>query len=198
MDAVTRLGCVLAALGLAAGLAADPMGLGVDLRSGWAVPLSPQGPGSFSTDYQAAWVPGLALTYRLDQAWELGLESQAAVFGQKYVAQTQLLTWAAGLMGEWDLPPEDAGTQDHLYLQLALGGGGAALSTSALYQNRQWASVYGRLGLGWAWPLQPWLSLLLQADAFSILGPGKTDPIAAADLGLGLRFGSAPPAGAAP
>ena len=189
---------LLAAAALAAPLGADDLGPGLDLKTGLAVPLSPLGHNSFSQSYAQAYQPDVALTYRIEPGWLLGLEFQWADFTHVSVAQTDLFTWEAGLLGEWDFDPESMGVQDHLYAQLGLGAGGARLQTAALYQSRQWTSFCAHLNFGWERPLTGWTALLLEAQAWMLVGPGNTDPIATASLGLGLRVGFPAPAQAAP
>jgi hypothetical protein len=188
---------LLAGLGWAAPLAADDLGPGLDLKAGVAVPLSPLGHNSFSQAYTSATQPDVALTYRVDPAWQLGLELQLAGFNHESVAQTTLSTWGCGLVGEWDFDPEAQGDQDHLYAQLGLGAGGAQLRTDALYQSRQWTSFCGHLTFGWEQPLTGWTSLLAEVRAWLLVGPGSTDPIATGSVSLGLRFGFPPKDGAA-
>ena len=192
------LACLAAAWALAASAPADDLGPGVDLKAGVAVPLSPLGHNSFSQSYSPAAQPDLTLTYRIDPGWLLGLELQLADFQHESVAQTDLFTWGCGLMGEWDFDPEDGGAQDHLYAQLGLGAGGAQLRTDALFQSRQWTSFCGHLTFGWERPLTGWASLLAEARAWLLVGPGSTDPIATASLSLGARFGFPPKDGGAP
>jgi hypothetical protein len=179
----------------AGGLAADPLGPGLDLKGGLAVPLSPQGVNSFSQAYAPAVQPDLALTYRIDPGWLLGLELQWADYRHQSVAATDLQAWGLGLLGEWDFDPESLGAQDRLYSQLGLGAGGAQLRTDALYQSRQWTSFCMSLSFGWDRPLLDWASLLLEARAWLLVGPGSTDPISSASLSLGLRFGLPPSLG---
>ena len=183
---------LLAAVGLSLLLAAPRVmpagGYGMDLQAGLSVPLSPEGPNSFSQAYAPALQPALTLWAQLWDDWRLGLLGDTETYPHKVGVDAGLQVWRALFMTEWDAPTEEQGLRDHFLVHAGIGMGGAVLRTSALYQSRNWTSVSGTLGVGWELPLHPLASLLALADASILAGPGKADPIMTGSLSLALRL----------
>lgn len=186
MSAAARWAGLVLLLALAGQAAAGAYG--IDLQGGLSVPLSPEGPNSFSQSYGSCLEPGAVLWAQLWDDWRVGVAGRTASYAHKAVAGTSLGLWLAELQVEWDGPTEESGWKDHFLLRAGLGAGGASLSTPALYQSRSWASVAGSLGAGWEVPLHPAASLMAGTDISMVAGPGKADPIVMGSVSLGLRF----------